>query len=162
MCLAVAGTGGVILSVARLGQVLPIAIAIAVGVAVFVLGLLVVILGSSLTRLTDGALAQKQRWAAFRKHLKDLASRKSPLQPEWLSLYLPYAIVMGLGNQWAKAYKDQGIPARLAWLAGRDQFDGSEVAALVAVLSTSGAGHSSPGGGGGGGAGGGGGSSGAG
>ncbi len=163
VCLAEFGTAAILLAVAPQSQLLPIVMTVAVGIAVFILGLLVLILGATLTRLTDAALNRKQRWDAFRKHLRQMASKKGPLQPEWLASYLPYAIVFGLGNQWAKAFKDRGMPAHLAWLVGADQFDGSEVAALVAVLSSSGAGHSSRGGGSGGaGGGGGGGSSGAG
>jgi len=159
MLCALVGTGSMLIAFAPHGQLLPIAVIVAIGSAVFLLGFLVLILGSTLTRLTDAALARKQSWEAFRKHLKELASRKTQLHPEWLASYLPYAVVLGLGNQWAKAFKDRGVSPEIAWLVGSEQFDGSHVAALVAVLHTSGAGHSSPGGGT---AGGGGGSSGAG
>jgi len=161
MLLSLAATGASLAAFVPQGRVTPIVVAVAVCLAFFTLGLLVLILGVALTRLSDGALARKQGWDAFRKYLKDLAAQRTQLQPEWLTSYLPYAIVLGLGNQWAKAFKDRGMPAQLAWLVGTDQFDGSEVAALVAVLNSSGAGHSSPGGGAAGG-GGGGGSSGAG
>jgi uncharacterized membrane protein len=161
LLLSLAVTGSLLLAFVPQGPLLPIVVSVAVGLGLFTLGLLVLVLGSTWSRLTDTALNRKQGWDAFRKHLKELASRKSQLHPDWLASYLPYAIVLGLGNQWAKAFKDRGMPAHLAWLVGAEQFDGSEVAALVAVLSCSGAGHSSPGGGAAG-AGGGGGSSGAG
>jgi uncharacterized membrane protein YgcG len=164
MLFALAGVGVSLVAVLPQVRPTPIVFALVFGGGLFILGLLVLTSGSTLTRLTDAALDRKQHWDAFRKYLKDLVSQKGRLQPDWLESYLPYAVVLGLGNQWAKAFKDRGMSTHLGWLVGTDQFDGSEVAALVAVLSSSGAGHSAPGGGpgGGGGAGGGGGSSGAG
>ncbi len=161
MLLALAGTGASLIATVPQGRLTPIVVAVAVGLGVFTLGLLALVVGGTLTRVTDAALTRKQSWEAFRKYLKELSSDQTGLQPEWLASYLPYAIVLGLGNQWAKAFKDRGMPAHFAWLVGTDQFDGSDVATLIAVLNSSGAGHSSPGGGAAG-AGGGGGSSGAG
>ncbi|RPJ58854.1 MAG: DUF2207 domain-containing protein [Acidobacteria bacterium] len=150
MLLALTGVAIALVATIPQGRLTPIVVAVVVGSGVFTLGLVVLGLGSSFTRLTDAALARKHAWDAFRKHLKELASRKSQLHPDWLASYLPYAVVLGLGSQWAKAFKDRGLQTHLSWLAGTEQFEGSEVAALVAVLSLSGAGHSSPGGGGGG------------
>ncbi len=161
MLLALAGTGASLMATVPQGRLTPIVVAVAIGLGVFTLGLLVLVVGGTLTRVTDAALTRKQSWEAFRKYLKELSSHKTGLQPEWLSSYLPYAIVLGLGNQWAKAFKDRRMPAHFTWLVGAEQFDGSDIATLIAVLNSSGAGHSTPGGGAAG-AGGGGGSSGAG
>jgi uncharacterized membrane protein YgcG len=139
-------------------QLMSLAIGVSITVALAILALLAAILGATISPLSVTGLKQKQNWKAFERRLKALTSQKSALQPEWLSSYLPYAIVFGLGNQWARAFKGIDLPYGLAWLAGVENFDNSEIAALISVLSSSGASHSSPGGAGAG-AGGGGGSS---
>ena len=160
MFLTLTGVAASLLATVPQGRLTPIVVTVAVGLGIFTLGLMVLALGSTSTRLTEAALGRKQAWDAFRKHLKELVSRKGQLHPDSLASFLPYAVVLGLGSQWAKAFKARGMPTHLAWLIGSDQFDGSDIAALIAVLDTSGAGHSTPGGAAG--AGGGGGSSGAG
>jgi uncharacterized membrane protein YgcG len=112
---------------------------LAASVAGAILGLIVLIVGLGCTNLSDAGLTEREQWLAFRRHLQSLIAKRSSLRPELLEEYLPYAIALGLGEEWAKAFKGHPLAAPVSWLEANQQGDGSEAALLVAVLASSGA-----------------------
>lgn len=122
--------------------------------AISILGVGVMILSGNWDVLTQEGQQRKERWSAFSKYLKDVIREQRTLQPQWLELYLPFAMVFKKADEFMKAYQKQGMPTRLSWLQMLPGEDDSGIA-FVSGASSYGSGGDGDGGGGGGGGGGG-------
>jgi hypothetical protein len=67
-------------------------------------------------RTRAGALAT-QRWAAFRRHLTELATGVDAATREEFERYLPYAVAFGLDRAWLERFAAVGAPAP-GWYQG--------------------------------------------
>ena len=99
----------------------------------------------------NGAEA-RLRWEGFRVYLKDLTSRDQMLQSDWFDGYLPFALAIGLGERWVKAFKNQGLSTLIPYVlaASGGYADGSVFVAAASATSASSSGGAAGGGGGGG------------
>jgi hypothetical protein len=137
-CLAIAGIAAIpaILSISRFGPwplLIPGAIA--------VLALVSLIVGATVTMLSDEGVRRARLWREYRKHLRQVASGKEPAAGLPLGRALPYAVALGLASAWAKFVKDQPhlAPAWFRALPG----SATDSAAFVAFIAHGGAGASS-------------------
>jgi hypothetical protein len=112
------------------------------------------VLGASLTPLSDEGLVEAARWRGFKRHLKWLALRDGDAAGAVPSRWIVYALSFGLGPSWARYLKRHpGIAP--AWFVSGDGTDSAAFAAFVGSGSTGGgaAGSAAAAGGGGSGAG---------
>jgi uncharacterized membrane protein YgcG len=145
-----------------------------VGVAVAVVGLIAVPAARVMPAKTAAGAELLRRALGFRRYMEVAeADRQRFAERENIfSAYLPYAIVFGCVDRWARAFKDIDTTAQTAsWYAGAGQFDSGALSsslqgfsadlgsAIAATAGSSGGSGFSGGGGAGGGGGGGGGSS---
>lgn len=108
-------------------------------VALFLVGLFGVVLGSGFSPLTERGEQEGERWRAFFRYLKDVVrGREPPVRPDLFDVYLPYAAAFGMAEHWAAFFKKQGLSQPPAWFRPLTQ-EGSaaEMAAFLAVISAS-------------------------
>jgi hypothetical protein len=76
-----------------------------VPLGILVAGIVGLVMGVTITPLSDQGLEEAARWRGFRRHLRSLVSRDdqgaAPLPSRWLV----YAVGAGLGSQWARYLK---------------------------------------------------------
>jgi hypothetical protein len=108
--------GGLLLGLGLTGLVAMALLASAMGWGPFVLaavmaslGLVALILGSSLSPLSDAGAETAVTWKAFNNYLKDVSKGKQAVDsPTMFEKYLPYAAAFGLLHQWTKHFEKEG------------------------------------------------------
>ncbi len=112
--------------------------------ALFLLGLVAFVLGSSTSLLSTTGRSVQPSWQAFRDHLKAVTKNRVEASAELFEAYLPYAAAFGLAEAWVKFFKRQGLTQAPAWFHAVADGDGSEIAVFVALMAaTNSAGGSS-------------------
>lgn len=130
-----------------------LAVAIGVGVGLFVVGFVGVILAGTFSPRTPAGEEQAAAWRRFGDYLKEVArGRQSLMQAEQFAAFLPYAAGFGLAEDWGKRYIQQTNVPLPAWFTGLQPGDGYEAFAAVMAAGSSWSGDSGSGGDGGGGA----------
>ena len=109
------------------------------------------IVGATITVLSNEGVRRARRWRDYRKYLRMVAGGKQPALGGSLGRALPYAVALGLAGAWAKFLKTQPQLAP-PWFRALPA-SASDPAAFVAFVAYGGAGASSGGHGGGAGAG---------
>ena len=130
---------------------LPLAVALA--------GIIGVVMAAATTPLSDTGLMQSAGWRGFRRYLKDVADARDgdgrmPVQ----SLWIVYAIALGLAHQWSRYLKKHPYAAPSWFVAGANENPGGAFAAFIGSHAATTTGGGTGGGAGGGAAAGGGGS----
>lgn len=130
---SVVGFGIAIPMVNRIG-----AFVLAVPGALLVSSVAGLIVGGSLTRLSDHGLRQARLWKAYRHHLVALSKGRRPGEPAAsLESLLPLAAAFGVALAWAQRLDKQHALTVPAWLPALAQSDGSPSGGLlVEMLST--------------------------
>ncbi|MFT3891149.1 MAG: DUF2207 domain-containing protein [Anaerolineales bacterium] len=98
------------------------AILLGISAAGFILCLILAIYAASYSALTPNGEEQAARWKGFAKYLQQVTyGRESAIRPDLFEIYLPIAVVFGLGTQWAKYFEQLGrrAAARLVPRHGR-------------------------------------------
>jgi uncharacterized membrane protein YgcG len=131
---------GTICSGAALGSVVRavlIGALAGIGVAVFLLSIIVLMYAASFSPLTPAGEEQKARWEGFAGYLKAVSRGEEPaVRQDYFERYLAYAVVFGLGTNWAKYFDRLGgvpLPAWFHAMAGSN----SDFGAMIAVMSAS-------------------------
>ena len=119
--------------------------------ALLAVGLASLIVGATITVLSDEGVRRARRWRDYRKYLRLIAGGKKPALGGSLVRSLPYAVALGLASAWAKFLKTQPHLAP-PWFRALPAST-TDSAAFVAFVAHGGAGASSGAHGGGGGAG---------
>ena len=108
--------------------------AMAVPLALAVLGMVILIAGGAYPVKTDEALQLAGHWQAFFDHLKALTKGKTkPTRPDLFELYLPYAAAAGLLHAWAKRFEKAGVTAVPGWFHPLADGGSSHMAVFVAM-----------------------------
>jgi hypothetical protein len=123
--------------------------------SLFVVGVTALILGATISPLTDEAMGEAEAWGNFRKYLRQVTRGKKLLtDPRAYEEHLPYAAAMGLASEWAKHWSEETNVAIPDWFGPLAQ-DSTSMAAFVVVMAaasssstTGGAGGASAAGGG--------------
>ena len=117
---------------------------LAVMVAVALLGLVGIILGSALSPLSDAGSETAVTWKQFNNYLKDVSKGKQAVDsPTMFEKYLPYAASFGLLHQWAKHFEKEGWTETPEYFHVLPTTTGN--AGMVAFVAMSAATHSSGG-----------------
>ncbi len=106
--------------------------------ALLVAGVTGLIVGSSLTRLSDLGLQRARVWKAYSRHLVAVSRGQSTDVPSApLEQLLPMAAAFGVALRWAKRLDKQGTLGVPVWFHALAQIDGRpNAAAFVEMLST--------------------------
>ncbi len=120
-----------------------------VSLAIFILGIGLLIYAGTYSVLTPAGEEQVARWKGFAEYLKQVSKGREPaIRPDYFERYLAYAAVFGLGARWAKYFESlAGVPLPV-WFHGMSG-SSSNFGAIVAMMSASdstGAGGSGAGG----------------
>ena len=103
--IAVAGAIAVIPFIGRFGP-WPLLIP----AALLAVGLASLIVGATITVLSDEGVRRARRWRDYRKYLRLVAGGKKPALGGSLVRSLPYAVALGLASAWAKFLEDATAP----------------------------------------------------
>ncbi len=118
------------------------------GTGLFIVGLLGLIVATTLSIWTEQGERSAADWKGFAAYLKDVSKGKDDLlDVTRFDRYLPYAAGFGLGEAWTKRYQQQSGFSVPPWFQALQSDDSS--AAFVAVMVASQASFSSGGGAGG-------------
>ncbi len=102
------------------------------GCATFVLSISLLIYGSTFSPLTPTGEEQRNRWQGFAEYLKQVSKGKEEvICPEIFEQYLPYAVALGLGVSWAKAFQKHGDMPMPFWFQTIAESDFSSIVAAV-------------------------------
>lgn len=105
--------------------------------ALFFISIFMVLYGATYSTLTPAGEEQAARWGGFAEYLKQVSKGKEPaIHPDYFERYLAYAVVFGLGANWAKYFQELGgipLPIWFHATAGGD----ADFGAIVAVMSAS-------------------------
>jgi hypothetical protein len=116
---------------------------LSIGIALLAVGITGLIIGQSLTPLTDDAVRRAGLWRAYGRHLEQLSEHTAPasVTPAAFTRMLPFAVAFRAALPWAKALEKGGVTAGPAWLRVLPHEEGrsGHMATTVAMLS---AGHS--------------------
>jgi hypothetical protein len=105
------------------------------------LGVISLILGATVTVLSDEGVRRARLWREYRKRLRLVATGRQPATGLSLAHALPYAVALGLASAWSKFMKTQPTPAP-AWFRALPE-SSADAAAFVAFVAHGGAGASS-------------------
>ncbi|MGE5199080.1 MAG: DUF2207 family protein [Rhodospirillaceae bacterium] len=113
---------------------------LALPIALLIVGIVGMIVGVTISPLSDEGHRRAARWSAFKRALGDVAgaSTAAPPTAEHLERWLPYAVAFGTALAWTKHLQKQGVTAGPSWLTAvsREGASGpASIAATVAVLS---------------------------
>ncbi len=112
-------------------------------------GLVVLISGAFLSPLSDHGRHQAAEWRAFFNFLKDVSKGRAAIPDEAVfARYLPFAVALGIGPSWSKAFRRSGrLTAVPAWFAAASAADATRQlnAFMALIVVTQGAGHSGSG-----------------
>ncbi len=124
-------------------SVAPGAVAVGVGVALFLLGLGALVAAGALSPLSEQGERVAAAWKSFRAYLKDIVRGREFAAGEALfERYLPFAAGFGLGERWAKHFQKQGYATIPAWFGALDAGAG-DFGAVIAVMAATNASVSS-------------------
>jgi hypothetical protein len=102
--------------------------------AVFAIGLIVTIVGASISTRSAWGAQQAAAWEPFKRFLREVSRGKVDLpDPAYYDAYLPYATAFGYADGWMKRYAASGydrVPTYFSALSA----DGSNMAAFVAIM----------------------------
>jgi hypothetical protein len=136
------GVGLVIASVVGFGAALLLfekvgAFVLTIPAALMITGLKGIIVGQSLTALSDKGLQRAQLWKAYSRHLAAVAKgRTTDVLTGQLESILPMAVAFGVALPWAKRLDKQGALRMPAWFQAIARKDGRpNTAALIEMLS---------------------------
>ena len=102
--------------------------------AVFTVGLILTLVGVSISTLSTGGAQQAAAWEPFKRFLHEVSRGKVELpDPAYYDAYLPYATAFGYAGDWMKRYADSGNDRVPAYFRALSPDDGS-MAAFVAVM----------------------------
>ncbi len=115
------------------------AILIGSGSGLLLVGLVGLILTSSISTLTDEGVHQASQWMSFAAYLKEITQDKVPfINSEIFDRYLPFAAGFGIATQWANNFaKQKGIEAP-QWfhsLGSFTSYSGDDFLAVVQAIS---------------------------
>ena len=114
--------------------------------ALLAVGVASLIVGATITVLSNEGVRRARQWRDYRKYLRMVAGGKTPALGGSLGRALPYAVALGLASAWAKFLKTQPQLAP-AWFRALPT-SASDSAAFVAFVAYGGGGASSGGSGG--------------
>lgn len=124
------------------------AVLVGLGAGLFIVGLLGLIVATTLSIWTEHGERVAADWKGFAAYLKDVSKGKDDLlDMTRFDRYLPYAAGFGLGESWVKRYEQQSGFSTPPWFQALQPDDSS--AAFIAVMVASQASFSSSGGAGG-------------
>ncbi len=110
--------------------------------AVFLLGIVSVILGSMISPLTDLGATTGAEWQRFADYLKEVSKGKAAVSgPDMFSRFLPYAAAFGMLQPWAKWFEEEGwteLPPYFQPLAGAGEGGAAAFVAMAAASSSAG------------------------
>lgn len=153
--------GGIILMVIALAAIFAIIFTVEeqfgpwpllINASVFINGIVALILGATLSPLTEERLAEAQAWQRFARYLKDITrGRELRFDRGTFESYLPYAAAFGMTTKWVKHFEKEGTFAIPDWFHPLSTTGDSSVAAFVVMMaaissSTSSAGAAGAGG----------------
>ena len=75
--------------------------------ALLAVGVASLIVGATITVLSNEGLRRARQWRDYRKYLRMVAGGKTPALGGSLGRALPYAVALGLASAWAKFLKTQ-------------------------------------------------------
>lgn len=111
--------------------------------AVFAVGLILTIVGASLSTRSVWGAQQTAAWEPFKRFLREVSRGKADLpDPAYYEAYLPYATAFGLAGDWMKGYASSGygrVPAYFSSLTANGANVGAFVAIMAATSSSGGA-----------------------
>jgi hypothetical protein len=118
------------------------AILIGADAALFVIGVVALVLSATFSPLSNDGETQAAAWKGFAAYLKDVTRGREPtLRPDAFDLYLPYAAGFGLASPWVKYFERQGNTPVPAWFkslqASTSQDDFGAVAVFIAASGSS-------------------------
>jgi hypothetical protein len=121
------------------------AVLVGLGAGLFIVGLLALIVATTLSNWTEQGERAAADWKGFAGYLKDVTKGKDDLlDVTRFDRYLPYAAGFGLGEAWTKRYQQQSGFSLPPWFQALHADDSS--AAFMAVMVASQASFSSGGG----------------
>jgi uncharacterized membrane protein len=104
------------------------------GIAVIIGGVATLILASRMPARTAEGTAMVRRVRGFRRVIETAETHMSRWAEEEnvFTRFLPYAVVFGLTEKWAKAFAQLGIePDTTSWYAGQHAFTGAAFADAI-------------------------------
>jgi uncharacterized membrane protein len=114
-----------------------------VAAALFILFLLALIVGQSLSVLSAKGATLAAQWEPFYRYLNDVTKRKAAAAaPDTFTRYLPYAAAFGLLTSWVKQFEREGQvqpPAYFRGLGAANVHMGGFTAMIIASSSSGGA-----------------------
>ncbi|MFN8484666.1 MAG: DUF2207 domain-containing protein [Anaerolineae bacterium] len=108
--------------------------ALILAATLFILGMVAVVMGASVSKRTATGQREAAAWRGFEAHLKAVAEGKTPEQPEIMEPYLPYAAAFGLEKKWAKRFELAHAPTPAWFHASGGGSSGAEWLAFTAVM----------------------------
>lgn len=104
----------------------------------FVLFLIAIIAGYSLSVLSTEGTRQAAEWEPFQRYLKDITKRKAtPSSPDMFERYLPFAAAYGLLTDWVKHFEKEERTQPPTYFRALHAADGAHMSAFVAMISAS-------------------------
>lgn len=104
----------------------------------FLVFIILLSVGSSLTILTDEARLMANEWQSFYQHLKDVTRSKAAVgETNMFNRFLPYAATYGLLHQWAKFFEKEGWTQLPPYFHALNRADDGGMAAFVAMTAAS-------------------------
>jgi hypothetical protein len=136
--------GGLLLGLGLTGLVVLALLASALGWGLFVLavvlallGVVAIILGSSLSPLSDAGAETAVSWKQFNNYLKAVSKGKQAVDsPTMFEKYLPYAASFGLLEQWAKHFEKEGWAETPAYFHVLPTTTGNQAMVAFVAMST--------------------------
>jgi uncharacterized membrane protein len=139
-------TGGVLLMIGAVALLLAAALlnnvfgagVFATPLALFLLGLFVVILGQGISPLSDSGREIASGWKQFGGYLTQVTrGREAVTRPDLFERYLAYAAGLGLAEGWLRFFRKQGEMAIPAWFQPLADDGGASFMAMIASSSAS-------------------------
>lgn len=102
--------------------------------AVFIVGLILMIVGASISTRSVWGAQQAAAWEPFKRFLREVSRGKAELpDPAFYDAYLPYATAFGEADKWVNRYADSGYSRAPAYFNALSA-DGSDIAAFVVIM----------------------------
>jgi hypothetical protein len=136
------GLGLVVAALVGLGVAVPLVdrvggFVLAIPGALLIAGVTGIIVGQSLTRLSDKGLQHARRWTAYGKYLKAIATgRRADVPAGPLESLLPIAVVFGVALAWAKRLDKHGALGVPVWFHALARADGRPNSGAVVEMLT--------------------------
>lgn len=109
-----------------------------VAFSLFIVFVMLMAVGSSLTILTDEAKLMADEWQSFYRYLQNVTRKKAAVgEPNMFNRFLPYAASYGLLHQWAKFFQKEGWTELPPYFHAISHSGDDGMAAFVAMTSSS-------------------------